>query len=492
MPHSKTAGSEKHEQMLLDLRVGKLVELSFDGGRVCSDGGLLLLRKADDRLELTKVASYCIGDKRRADLVSHTVQDMLRQRVYAIAAGYEDCNDAARLNSDGMHLLAAGYLPDSGHRLSSQPTLSRFENSLDETAIKAMHGLLIHTWIRKKKKKNKAPKRVRLSMDTTCDPVHGFQQLTFYNGFYGTACYTPLFVFTEDGFPLAAELRAGNASPGEGSVRILKRIVAELRLAFPRISIELTADAGFAAPELYEFCERNNVVYFIAAAGHSGFQYHSEDLVVRCRNEYESLAGSALALKKYGEVADKKARKLAWKQREERLRFSSKEEGRMQEHHERELRIRRFGEFSYASREWSRERRVITRVEFTSTGPDVRYVVTNATSGKPRELYEVRYCRRCQCENWIKDLKNYLKCDRTSCQEWRANQFRLFLHVMAYVLMWEIRNAAKTPFTTVETIRTQFIKIGVLVKETAKRVSLKMASHHPWRDEFNLVWRSIG
>ena len=390
-----------------------------------------------------------------------------------------------------MHLLAAGYLPDSGQRLSSQPTLSRFENSLDDAAIKAMHGLFVHTWIRKMKKKRKHPKRVRLAMDTTCDPTHGFQQLTFYNGFYETACYTPLFIFTEDGFPLGAELRAGNASPSEGCVRMLKRVIPEIRRAFPDISVELTADAGFAVPELYEFCEQNNIIYFIAAAGHSGYQYHSEELVVRCRNEFESIAGTALKLKKYGEVADKKARALAWKQHQERLRFSSKEEGRMQEHFEEELRIRRFGEFKYAAREWTRERRVLMRVEFTLTGPDVRYVVTNATTGKPADLYDNRYCRRCQCENWIKDLKNYLKCDRTSCQDWRANQFRLFMHVMAYILMWEIRNAAKTPFTTIDTIRTQFIKIGVLVKETARKVTLKMASHHPWRDEFRLVWQSL-
>lgn len=492
MLHCKTAAERKHEQMRLDLPVGKRVELDFDGGRVCSDGGLLLLRKADEMLELIKVAALCIGDKRRPDLVLHTVEDMLRQRVYGIAAGYEDCNDASRLQGDSMHLLAAGYLPDSGHRLGSQPTLSRFENSLDDAAIKAMHGLLVHTWIRKMKRKRKPPKRIRLAMDTTCDPAHGSQQLTFYNGFYETACYTPLFVFTDDGFPLGAELRAGNASPADGCVRMLKRIIAEIKLSFPCIQVELTADAGFAVPELYEFCEQNNIIYFIAAAGHAGFQYHSEELVVQCRNEFESLAGTALELKKYGEVADKKARKLKWKQHQERLRYSSKEEGRMQEQFENELRIRRFGEFKYTAREWMRERRVLMRVEFTLTGPNVRYVLTNATSGKPRELYENRYCRRCQCENWIKDLKNFLKCDRTSCQEYRANQFRLFMHVMAYILMWEIRDAARTPFTTVETIRIQFIKIGVLVKETAQKVALKMASHHPWRDEFNLVWQRLG
>jgi hypothetical protein len=429
--------------MLLDLGVGKKILAAFDGGRVCSDGGLLLLRKADDRLELTELAALCIGDKRRPDLVLHTVQDLLRQRIYSIAAGYEDCNDASRLNSDAMHLLSAGYLPDSGHRLSSQSSLSRFENSLDDVSINSLQELLVHTWIRKLKQKWKRPKRIRLSMDVTCDPVHGYQQLTFYNGYYETACYTPLFLFTDDGFPLAAELRAGNASPSEGCVRNLKRVVSAVRREFGFVPIEFTADAGFAVPELYEYCEQNQIIYFIAAAGHSGFQYHSEELVIRCRNEFESLAGSALELKKYGEVQDKKLRDLRWRQGQERLRFSSKEEGRMQEHFEEELKIRRFGEFQYGAREWSRERRVIYRVEFTTTGPDVRYVVTNATSGKPRELYEDRYCRRAQCENWIKDLKNHLKCDRTSCQEWRANQFRLFLHVFAYMLMWENQKCCK-------------------------------------------------
>src|SRR5579871_6709514 len=463
--------------MLLDLGVGKRIELSFDGGQVCSDGGILLLRKADEKLELLEVAAHCVGDRRRPDLVSHTVLDLLRQRVYSIAAGYEDCNDASRLNRDAMHLLVAGFLPSSGHRLSSQPTLSRFENSMDDASLQALQNLLIHTWIRKMKRKGKRPRRIRLSMDTTCDPVHGYQQLTFYNGYYETACYTPLFIFTDDGFPLAADLRAGNASPSDGCVRNLRRSVSEIRRAFGNVPIELTADAGFAVPELYEYCEKNGIIYFIAAAGHAGFQYHSEELVVRCRDEFESLAGSALKLKKYGEIVDRKERELRWRQRQERIRFSSKEEGRMQEHFEDELKIRRFGEFTYTAREWSHERRVLYRVEFTTTGPDVRYVVTNTKSGKPGDLYENRYCQRAQCENWIKDLKNYLKCDRTSCQEWRANQFRLLLHVFAYILMWEIRTTARTPFATIDSIRLRFIKIGVLVRETCSRITLKLATH---------------
>lgn len=491
MLHSKTTSGENHEQLRLDLGLGKVIEANFDGGQVCSDGGLLLLRKADERLKLTELAALCIGDKRRPDLVKHSIEKLLKQRVYGIAAAYEDCNDAAKLKHDGMHLLAVGVLPNSESALGSQPSLSRFENSVDEVSLKLLQELPVHLWITKLKQKRKRPKVIRLSMDTTCDVVHGYQQLTFYNGFYGVDCYTPLFVFDETGFPLAAVLRAGNASPSEGCVRALRGIIERIRGAFGNVRIELTADAGFATPELYGYCEANQIIYFIGVAGHSGLQYHAEDLVLKCRNEFESIAGSALELKKYGEVKDKKARDLAWRQQEERKRFSTKEAGRQQEHFEEHQTIRRFGECYYQAREWSHARRIIYRVEFSSTGPDVRFVVTNATTGDARRLYEERYCKRGQCENWIKDLKNYLKADRTSCQEWCANQFRLLLHTFAYVLMCEIRTAAGMPYATVETIRIQFLKVGVLVKERARKVVLELASHHPWSTQFRKVWHLL-
>lgn len=490
--HSKTKIREQHEQMQLDIGLDKLVEANFDGGQVCSDGGLLLLRKADQRLELTELAALCIRDKRRPDLVKHTIQKLIQQRVYGIAAGYEDCNDAARLREDSMHLLACGYNPGSKEALGSQPSLSRFENMADKEALGFLQDLLISTWMRKLKRNRRRPKRIKLSMDTTCDPVYGYQQLTFYNGFYGMDCYTSLFVFDETGFPLAAVLRAGNASPAEGSVKALKRIVARIRKAFGNVPIELTADAGFATPELYLFCEQSrNLTYFIGIAGHSGLRYHAEQTVIKARSEFEQIAGSALELKKYGEVKDKKARDRAWRQKEERIRFSSKEEGRQQEHFEDHLLIRKFGECLYQSREWNIERRVIFRVDFSITGPDVRFVITNATKGRARDLYLDRYCKRGQCENWIKDLKNYLKADRTSCQEWCANQFRLLLHTFAYILMCEIRTAAETPFATVETIRLQFLKIGVRVVEGARRVFLQLASQHPWSTQFGKIWHAL-
>lgn len=171
--------------MRLDLGKGKRIEAKFDGDGICADGGLLLLRKADEQLELTELAAFCIGDSRRADLVKHKLVALLRQRIYAIAAGYEDCNDAAKLSGDLMHKLALGFQPQERHRLASQPTLSRWENSVDTPALTALQKLLVHTYIRNHKRR---PKVIRLSMDTSCDEVHGYQQLSFYNGFYETYC----------------------------------------------------------------------------------------------------------------------------------------------------------------------------------------------------------------------------------------------------------------------------------------------------------------
>jgi hypothetical protein len=212
MTQCKSDRGSKQVLIPLELGLGKPVEARFDGDCISTDGGLMLLRKADDRLELLKLAAWCIRDDRRPDLVKHKLENLLKQRIYAIAAGYEDCNDAARLSNDGMHKLALGFLPKSEHKLASQPTLSRWENSVDEVALKSLQKLLVHTYIRRFKK---APQVIKLAMDTTCDKVYGYQQLSFYNGFYEEYCFTPLFIFDDDGFPLAALLRHGNAGPAE-------------------------------------------------------------------------------------------------------------------------------------------------------------------------------------------------------------------------------------------------------------------------------------
>ena len=487
MTKSKPNSSRQQVEMSHDMGLGKTIEGKFDGGAVCSDGGLVLLRKADDRAELSELASLCIVDKRRPDLTRHSLIDLFRQRIYAIAAGYEDCNDAATLRNDAMHKLAVGKT-EADACLASQSSLSRFEAMPDATSNAALQRLLVHQFVRRHRK---APKVLRLQMDTTCDEVYGYQQMTFYNGYYSAYCYAPLFIFASNGFPLCALLRPGNPSPIDDALRMLKQVLRELRLAWPDVRIELTADAAFADPEIFEFCEENGITYFIAAAGHSGLAYHAEELVRKCKEEFEEFGYSSPELKKYGLLVNPAERKKAWRQRQERIRNSSKEEGRMQEHFEDDLHIRKYSQFRYQSREWTKERRFVFRCDYTSEGPDTRFVVTNSKTGTPREIYDDKYCPRAQCENWIKDLKTYLKCDRTSCQEFEANQFRLLLHVFAYILIWDIRKLGKLPKMTVATFQLQFVKVAVLVRESVRKIHLHFASDHPRHTDFIRAWNAI-
>jgi hypothetical protein len=355
-----------------------------------------------------------------------------------------------------------------------------------------MQRSLVYLYAKSQKRK---PKRICLSMDTTCDEVYGYQQLSCFNGYYGENCYAPLFIFTDDGFPLVALLRPGSPHPAEDALRMLKKLVKELRSYFPGVKLELKADAAFAHPSLLTFLEQNNIVYYIGAIGHPGLAYHAEELIAKCKSEFDSFGEESPELKKYSALAcqtdyfAKRNLARAKRQHEERMRYSSKEEGRMQEHAEsEEFRIRRYGQFFYRSHEWASERRFIFRVEYTKHGPDTRFIVTNAKGSHPRRLYDEKYCQRSQCENWIKDLKTYLKSGRTSCQEFEQNQFRLFLHVFAYILIWETRIRAGLPKMTVETFRLHLLKIGVLISEKVQKIRLRLASHFVWREQFVKAW----
>jgi hypothetical protein len=484
MTECKSNDKQAQGQMLLDLGLGKEIEAKFDGGLISSDGGLLLLRKADEKLELLEVAVHCLGERRRVDLVKHPLLQLLRQRVYAIAAGFEDCNDAQTLRFDPMHKLALGILPSDRKGSASQPTLSRFENSIDEVSLKALQELLVHTYIRMQKKQ---PNAVKLRMDATDDEVHGYQQMSFFNGFYHCDCYLPLFVFEDTGFPLAAVLRPGNAAPADAAIRALKPIVKALRLKWPQVRIELAADAGFAVPELYDFCEDNQIYYAIALKPNHAFEHHARDIILECMAEFVELGGEPYPLV-HNRMSEQDEYRI-WRQREERKRFATKDEGRMQEHFEQDdICVRKFATFSYQARSWRQERNVVMRCDYNRNGPELRYVVTNFRGRTPRRLYEDIYCQRARCENWIKELKTQLKCDRTSCQEFLANQFRLLLHTFAYVLLWKVRKDSGNEHCEIRTVMLHLIKVGVLVKETARKVWLHLSSCHPAQAWFAKAW----
>ena len=480
MTECKTNDNEIQGQMTLNLGLGKKVEAKFDGGLISSDGGLLLLRQADAKLRLLERVVPCLKDTRQPDLVTHTFLQMLRQRVYAIAAGFEDCNDATTLRFDPMHKLGVGRLPSGAINCASQPTLCRFENAADAASCEALQRLLVHIFISMHKR---PPSVVKLRMDVTDDEVHGYQQMSFWNGFYQSTCYTPLFVFEDSGFPLAAVLRPGNAGPAGEALKTIKRIVKELRLVWPDVRIELLADSGFAEPSLYDFCEDNKIYYAICLKPNEVLQKQATSIIDECK------AGlTALGIEPHARIPGKKGHQL-WKDREQKKRYASKEEGRMQEHFEEDgTIIRKFKTFSYQAEGWRRERTVVMKCDYDLNGPEVRYVVTNFRGRTPRRLYEDIYCKRSRCENWIKELKNQLSCDRTSCQEFIVNQFRLLLHTFAYALLWKVRKDAGYEHVEIKTVMLYLIKVGVLVKETARKVWLHLSSHHPAQQWFRTAW----
>jgi hypothetical protein len=464
-------------QLKFDLGLGKPVVGSFDGGQISSDGGLILLRQADKRLRVTEHMSLCIADKRRPDLIEHSMEALLQQRLLAIASGYEDANDAGHLRSDPMHKLCAGSSP-LGRHLASQPTLSRLENSLRQEELDFLQDLLVHTYLRKHKK---PPRKLVLDLDTTCDPVHGYQQMSFFNGFYGTYCYVPMFVFTKEGFPLAALLRPGNADVGGDAARVLRRIFTIIRKVWPRVPIEFRADAAFCRREVYEVCEKNNVTYYIGLRSNHALRCLAKDLIQEAKTDFEKLYGPAT-------MPDK----TAWRQKEERMRFSSKAEGRMQESVEATHFVRKVGQISWRGRGYTEDMKVICRADYSDEGPELRFVITNRKKGNPRWLYEDRYCGRCQCENWIKELKS-IACDRLSCQEFAANQFRLMEHTFAYILLLEVRERLSKicGSISVEQVIQKFIRIGVLVTESVRRVTLKWSSTYPWKRQFSQLYTEL-
>jgi hypothetical protein len=450
--------------------IGKAVTGTFDAGEISSDGGLGLIRAADNRLHLTDDLAFCFLDKRRPDYVTHSPVQLLRQRIYAICAGYEDANDASILRLDPMHKLAVGRAP-TDRALASQPTISRFENAAGALELKFAQDFLVHLYIRSHRK---PPRKVVLDLDTTCDPVHGYQQLSFYNKFYGTFCYIPMFIFDQNGFPLAALLRAGNADVGGDAARCLRSVLEILKAAWPQVTVEFRADAAFCRREVYEVCEQFNTTYFIGLKKNHALVCLAKELVSEATDEFKAIFGEP-----------EKLDKTAWRRKQEQMRFASKSAGRMQELHETFRMTRKVGQLSWRGRGYKDDMRVICRADVTDDGPELRFVITNHPNGNPRWLYESNYCRRGQCENWIKELK-LIDCDRLSCQEFEANQFRLLMHVFAYILLRDGRErlARRGPRISIDQYRLKFVKVAVLVQETAKAVALHWSSNYPYKAEF--------
>lgn len=436
----------KSSDLSLEIPFGsKTITANFDGGNLSSDAGLLLLGQVDKKLGLTKRLAGCIRDGRDQSKVHLSVMEMLRQRVFGIAADYEDCNDHDCLRSDPMLKLAAGRAPVSGDDLASQPTLSRLENSVSATELMRMEEVLLDIFI--SGHRDKPIRRLVIDADATDDPAHGQQEFEFFHGYYDCHCFLPLLVYVtaDDGEQelVASVLRAGNVHAGHRLVSVLRRIVDRLKGAFPEAEIIFRGDAGMGAPAVYDLCEDAGIGYAISLAKNSRLLDFGEDILRDARAVYE-------------ETAEK---------------------------------VRSFGEFSYAADTWRAERRVVVKAEVVNKGENPRFVVTNIADMSAADLYEF-YCDRGDVENRIKELKDDLLSGRTSCHRFLANQFRLILHSAAFVLLQALRKLlAGTEFADaqVSTLRTRLLKVGARVRETTRRIWLMMPTSYPLKE----LWMRI-
>jgi len=433
-------------QLPLGILHGKRVTGQFDGGDISSDGGLVLLAQADAQLGLTRRMAACLRDVRQPGKVRHRLEELLAQRVYQIAAGYEDCNDAADLRHDPVLKTVVGRLPETDHDLASQPTLSRFENRVTRRELWQMAQVLVEQFLARHAATR--PKYVILDFDATDDETHGQQQFAAFHGYYDHHCYLPLIVTGQvAGGPqelLVAWLRRGACHAGRGALAVLKRLVARLRAQWPGVPIIVRGDSGFALPELYKWCDAQDkpVWYVIGLAKNSRLLALAEPHLQAARAEHERTAEK----------------------------------------------VRRLHEAQYAAGTWSHVRRVLIKAEVTDRGDNPRFVVTNLR-GAAAGLYDL-YAARGEMENRIKELKCDLRIDRTSCHRFAANQFRVLLHAAAYLLLCALRYglaATELARAQVSTLQRRLLKLGVRVKETARRVWLQFASSCPLQSLWPLL-----
>jgi len=426
----------------------KKLSAAFDGGRLTSDGGVLLLAAVERRMQIAERLAGEIADPRAPALVVHTVADILRARMLAIACGWEDADDLDRLRSDPAFKLACGRLPDSGADLCSQPTVSRWENAPGLREVARLMRVMVDLYCASYAS---PPAAVTLDIDDTVDVVHGHQQLSLFNAHYDERCFLPIHVYdTATSRPVAVLLRPGKTPSGREVRGHLRRLVRQIRRHWPATRLTIRGDGHYGRPEVMAWCEDNGIGYVFGLPGNdvlrAAVQVAADDVRVR-RAEAQAAV------------------------------------------------LRRYAETRYQAKTWSRDRRVAARIEASTLGLDIRFVVTSLASGSAEWVYDTLYCARGQAENLIKMHKSQLASDRTSCRSPLANQVRLVLHTAAYWLVLGVREAipAGHKLATAEfnTIRLHLLKIAARIGETATRVRIAFAAAYPHARLFRVLAGSL-
>lgn len=446
--------AESKQRVLFEDLTDKPVCVEFTAPDQSSDAGVLLLKAVDRKMGMTDRLADAMRDGREPGKVRHSIREMLQERILGIACGYPDANDAARFNRDPAMGLACERRDAD---LASQPTLSRFENAATPTDLLRMAGALTDAVLDRERRKRAKVRRITIDMDPTEDRAHGQQQLIFFNAFYDSWCYLPMVTTVQFGdepehYAVAPMLRPGNAPGSAGAVAILKRLVPRLRARFPKAVIRVRMDGAFATPEVFDWLEANRLGYVVNMAKNSVLKALAEPWMEAVRARAEA---TGVSEKTYGET-------------------------------------------SYQAGKWKAQRRVVVKAEVValagrSLRDNPRFVVTNLP-WTPRNVYRF-YAKRGDVENRIKELKDGLRFDLTSCSRFGANQFRTLLAVAAYALFQQLRYEARgteCARAQVGTLRERLIKVAATVRETVRRIVLEAPKAYVWLTSWRVVAARLG
>lgn len=439
--------SKDTKQLILFKEIsGKSVEVDFDGGEVSSNSGLLFLREVESRLNLVGRVADVLRDRRHSSYVKHQVVELMKQRVFQIIAGHEDGNDCDTLRDDPVVKMACERLPITGASLASQPTMCRFENAFSRTDLYRMAKALLDVFI---SSYDQAPEAIILDFDDTADATHGTQQLSFFNAYHDTYCYLPLHVYEgRSGKLITTILRPGKRPSGREIVAILKRLVKQIREQWPEVGIIFRGDSYYSTPEVFEFCDSHNIEYVLGLTLRKPMLQKTRALMAQAQQLYDSKAET----------------------------------------------VKLFGQFPYQAASWSKPQRVIVKAEHNPKGANTRLIVTSLENSRSKFIYQKIYADRGRVELMIKEHKTHLQSDRTSCSSFLANQFRLFLHSLAYVLLhaFRERHLAQTEFAKAQfnTIQNKILKVGARIKQLATKIKISLPSSFPNQNQFTTIWQS--
>jgi len=412
------------------------VELSYSGKDISSDGGVLLLKEVENQNKLIEGITDCISDRRNQCYVQHSIYQLLSQRIYQIAAGYEDANDCNDLRNDSIFKICSGQLPVSDNDLASQSTMTRFENSVSRSELYRIAEYFAINFI---KSYESEPSVIILDCDDTNNNAYGNQLEIVFNNYYNEYCFMPLHIYEGlSGKLITTILKPGRRSKGANVFSILKKIIEFIRKYWKKTRIIVRGDSHFCSPEFMNWKESNKAINFIT--GLTGNQ----------------------RLNKLSEITVNSAEQ------------SFKQNNRP---------VKMFHSFLYKANTWDQEQRIVVKVEVTSMGTNIRYIVTDLVEFRSKQLYEIGYCARANAELRIKEHKTYLKSDRTSCNRFEANQLRMFLHSAAYVLLHTLQKEAlkgtKYYNATMKTLQLKLLKTAACVKELKTKIKIEFPENFP-------------